>query len=263
MAAEYRTLKVDKENGVDWVTLNRPERLNTFTATLVRELNAYLAAAAGDPDCRIVVIRGAGRAFCAGLDIKEVVSDSPDALKGSDADTLEPSLNDIVRNMRRMPQPVIAMLNGDAAGGGFGLALAADIRIASETARMNAAFIKVGLSGCEMGTSYFLPRIVGMGTTIELLYTGRFIDAHRALAVGLVSAVAKPEELEACVRGWVADMLAATPLGLRRTKELLAKAINIDDLDAVLDLEARQQGRLVHLSHRERLEAFLDRRTNA
>jgi enoyl-CoA hydratase/carnithine racemase len=133
-------------------------------------------------------MRGAGAAFCAGLDIKEHRGGDrvPDT-----AGRAEPGyhLFDIVRLMRACPQPVIALVHGPACGGGFAMALAADIRLAGASARMNDAFVALGRSGCEMGLSYFLPRIVGLGVATELMYTGSFIDAKRAHAVGLVSGV--------------------------------------------------------------------------
>jgi enoyl-CoA hydratase/carnithine racemase len=152
-----------------------------------------------------------------------------------------PSLSDIVLKMRSCPQAVVALIHGAACGGGFNLALAADIRIAGRTAKMNVAFVKLGLSGCELGTSYFLPRMLGTSVAAELMMTGRFIHADRALAAGLVSEVVEDDQLESAARALVADLLAASPAGLRKTKEVMTRASEIQDLAAVIALEERTQ----------------------
>lgn len=238
---EYETLKVVREGSVDWLTLNRPERLNTITGAMFRELWDYFAGLEQDYSCRIVVLRGAGEAFCAGLDLKAVQSGSEQIPTGLGGAGPEASPSGIIRLMRRCPQPIIALLHGPVCGGGLAFALASDIRIAGESARMNDAFIKLGISGCELGLSYFLPRTVGLSVAAELMFTGRFINAQRALAVGLVSEVRPDRELEQAARDLIADMLRATPLGLRKTKATLNLAMKLNELDAVLDLEEHTQ----------------------
>ena len=181
---------------MDWVTLNRPEQLNTLNPRLLRELNDYFGALERNYAVRVVVLKGAGRAFCAGLDMKA----SRGAPIGTDTDAMmqgQREFSGLVMRMRRCPQPIIGLLHGHAAGGGFSIALGCDVRIAAQGTKMNCAFIKIGLSGCEMGASYHLPRLVGSSVAAELLYTGRFIDADRALRVGLVSEVVPPEQLDA------------------------------------------------------------------
>jgi len=143
--------------------------------------------------------------------------------------------------MRRCPQPIVACVNGAAAGGGFALALASDVRVATPSARMNAAFIRIGLSACDIGVSYFLPRMVGSSVAAEYMLTGRFIDADRAYQLGLVSRVVPAAGLEAEAQGFVADMLHATPLGLRLTKEALNHAIDAQGLEAAIAMEDRNQ----------------------
>ena len=164
----YQTILVEKRGPVEWLTLNRPERLNTLTGTMVHELVGYLQRKLTDLDTRVIVMRGAGRAFCAGLDIKERVDggDTVEFVAG------QPQLTDIVPLMRRIPQPIVALLHGAANGGGFAMALAADFRFAGASLKMNDAFARIGMSGCEMGVSYFLPRLVGLPVARELIYTG-------------------------------------------------------------------------------------------
>lgn len=143
--------------------------------------------------------------------------------------------------MRRCPQPIISCINGAAAGGGFALALASDVRIATPNVRMNAAFIRIGLSACDIGVSYFLPRMVGSSVAAEYMLTGRFIDAKRAYELGLVSRVVEQDQLVAEAQGFVDDMLHATPLGLRLTKEALNHAIDAQGLEAAIAMEDRNQ----------------------
>jgi enoyl-CoA hydratase len=143
--------------------------------------------------------------------------------------------------MRRCPQPIVTCINGSAAGGGFALALASDIRIAAPDARMNAAFIRIGLSACDVGVSYFLPRMVGSSVAAEYMLTGRFIDAERAYQLGLVSKIVPTDQLEAEAKSYVDDLLHATPLGLRLTKEALNHAIDAQGLEAVIAMEDRNQ----------------------
>jgi enoyl-CoA hydratase/carnithine racemase len=143
--------------------------------------------------------------------------------------------------MRSCPQAIVALIHGAACGGGFNFALAADIRIAGRSARLNVAFIKLGLSGCELGSSYFLPRMLGTSVAAELMMTGRFIHADRALATGLVSEVVDDDQLERAARTLVEDLLATSPMGLRKTKEVMTRAAEIEDLAAVIALEERTQ----------------------
>lgn len=253
----YRTLHLDSDGAIDWLTLNRPKRFNSFTKTMTEELADYFQRRQQDHDTRIVVMRGAGKAFCAGLDLKQHVA-------GEDAIDLTRDgwlLSDIIRLMHRCPQPIIALVHGAASGGGLALALAADVRIAATSARMNGAFIKVGLTGTEMGVSYFLPRIVGQSLARELLYTGRFIDAERALASGLVSAVVEETKLEKAGQALANDMLATSPRGLRLTKRSLNAAMAAGNLDSALETEER--GQILCLKEpafEEGVTAFLEKR---
>ncbi len=236
----FEHLEVRRDGAVAWLTLNRPERLNALNPRLIAELNDYFRGLSARSPERVVILRGAGRAFCAGLDLKDMQAGG--ARKGVD-EMLEfqKNVRDIMIAMRRCPQPVISIVNGSASGGGFALALASDIRLATPDARMNAAFIRLGLSACDVGVSYFLPRMVGASVAAEYMLTGRFIDAQRAYTLGLVSRIGTPEELEAEARAMADDMLRATPLGLRLTKDALGIAIDAASLEAVIALEDRNQ----------------------
>ncbi|MDA7591935.1 enoyl-CoA hydratase-related protein [Pseudomonadales bacterium] len=150
-------------------------------------------------------------------------------------------LAEVYIKMRRCPQPIISMLQGPACGGGFAFALASDVRIAASNVRMNAAFIKLGLSACDMGTSYFLPRLVGTTVAAELMLTGRFIEADRALATNLVSQVVPEADLVAAAQAFADDMLLTSPMGLRLTKEGLNLAVDAASLEAAIAIENRNQ----------------------
>lgn len=256
----YEHLEVRHEDGVDWVTMNRPERLNALNPALVRDLNNYFGALDTRSPARVVVLQGAGRAYCAGLDLKErqtggtrrTVSEMLDSQK---------SIRDIMLKMRRCPQPIISVVQGSAAGGGFALALASDIRLATPEARMNAAFIRIGLSACDVGVSYFLPRMVGASVAAEYMLTGRFMDAQRAYQLGLVSRVGSYEELLAEARSLAGDMLGTTPLGLRLTKDALGHAIDASSMEAVIAIEDRNQILCVQgEDFAEGIAAFLEKR---
>ena len=150
-------------------------------------------------------------------------------------------LSDIIIKMRRCPQVVISLIRGAACGGGFALALASDIRLAGQSAKMNAAFIKIGASGCDVGVSYLLPRLVGVSVASELILTGRFIHADRALNVGLVSEVHPDDQLEQALDPYLEELLATTPLGLRLSKDCLNMSVDAGSLEAAIAMEDRNQ----------------------
>jgi enoyl-CoA hydratase len=257
----YETLRVDREGHLTWLTLNRPEALNAMSRTLIRELGEFFWALHDDRETRVLVLRGAGRAFCAGLDLKEQPQD--DGVTGSVQGGLrgQRQVSELVMLMRRAPQPIIAAVHGPACGGGFALALASDVRIAGESARMNAAFIRIGLSACDVGVSYFLPRIVGASVASELLLTGNFIDAARAERVGLVSRVVPDAELEQTARAMAEDILRNSPIGVRLTKECLKLSIDAPSLEAAVAMEDRNQILAAQTGDfREGIVAFLQKR---
>lgn len=246
--AQYETLQVEVDNYLCRLTLNRPDSLNAMNRQLVNDLRDFLAKLPDRRDIRVVVLKGAGRAFCAGLDIKEASQPAPSSSDSPRTSNRVASgmrqqrhIADLVLMMRRAPQPFIACVQGAASGGGFALALAADVRIAGESARMNAAFIRIGLSACDIGVSYFLPRLVGASLASELLLTGRFIHAERALARGLVSDVVPDEELDAAGTALAREILENSPLGVKLTKEALAMSLDAGSLEQVIAMEDRNQ----------------------
>jgi enoyl-CoA hydratase/carnithine racemase len=257
MSIQYTDLLVRKEGPVDWLTINRPDRMNSLTPHTMDELDDYFGRIFFDHSVRIVVMQGTGKAFCAGLDLKNhtPASGIGDGLRQ------QRQLSEIVVRMRRCQQPIIALVRGPACGGGFGMALAADIRILGETARMNAAFIKLGVSACDVGVSYFLPRLVGVSIASELMLTGRFIHADRALRIGLASEVGPDDRLEEMAQPYIDEMLAASPLGLRLTKDCLNHSVDASSLEAAIAMEDRNQILCVNSpDFEEGVQAFLQKR---
>ena len=181
------------------VRLNRPDRLNAISFELVTELHDTFDSIASDIDCKVVIFTGAGRAFCAGLDLKDFGTppkpgEHRHMSAGVDAQTF---MSNLTVRMRDLPQVIIAAVNGPAFGGGLALACAADIRVASDSAKFCSAFIRTGLSGTDIGITYLLPRLIGNANAFDLILTGRDIDAAEALRMGLVSRVVADSELEA------------------------------------------------------------------
>src|SRR5512145_958446 len=182
------------EDGVATITLNRPERLNALTFEVYRELTDTFAALRDERDVRVVVITGSGRAFCSGGDVHDIIGE----LFSRDMEGLLEFTRmtcELIQNIRTLPKPVIASLNGTTAGAGACIALASDIRIAAEEAKIAFLFVKVGLSGADMAASYLLPRIVGLSRATELLYTGDFITAAEAERIGLYNRVVPAGDL--------------------------------------------------------------------
>jgi len=259
---DYEAIEIKNEGAVAWLTLNRPHNLNALSARMVAELEDYLHRLPTETATRVVVMKGAGRAFCAGLDLKEQ-NRGGTGLGASTTDTVESQrrMSDLVVAMRRAPQPFIAAIRGPAAGGGFALALACDVRIAGESARFNAAFIRIGLSACDMGVSYFLPRAVGSSVASELMLTGRFINAQRAFATGLVSELMPDAEVDAAAARLALEMTETSPLGLRLTKECLSQSIDAGSLEQAVAVEDRNQVLCVRAGYiEEGARAFLEKR---
>ena len=253
----------DRGDGITQITLNRPERLNAMNAALIAGLHDAFDSLAGDRDCRVIVLTGAGRGFCAGLDLSEGAA--PPAARGlgrvQAGMTVQKSIAGLVPKMRALPQPIVAAVNGAASGGGLALALASDVRIAATSARFNVAFVRIGLSGCDIGVSWLLPRLIGVSRAFELLLTGRFVDAAEADRVGLVSRVVADGEVVAAARETAALIVGNSPWGVRMTKEVMWSQLEIGSLQAGIDLENRTQvlssftGDLT-----EAMQAFLEKR---
>jgi len=254
----YQTIIVEKNGNVDWVTLNRPDALNALNRPMIDELSDYFTGLYHDHSVRIVVLKAAGRAFCAGVDMA-----GSEGVEGTVQQVyqLQADIRDIIKAMRRCPQPIISLLHGPVCGGGFTMALASDIRIAAANCKMNGAFIKIGLSGCDMGGSYLLPRLVGTSVASELLLTGRFIHAERALKVNLVSDVVEKDQLDSAAQVFIDEMLVTAPMGLRLTKDGLNLGVDAPSMDAAMALEDRQQVLLGQTQdHPEAVKAFFEKR---
>ena len=259
--SDYENIIVETKDQVDWVTLNRPESLNAISTPMVTELRDYFGNLMENDSTRIVVLRGAGRGFCAGLDIKASQARTYEQ-PFSGGMGFQGYLAEVYIRMRRCPQPIISLVHGPACGGGFSFVLASDIRIAGESAKMNAAYIRIGLSACDMGSSYFLPRLVGTSVASELMLTGRFINAERALSTNLVSEVVPDQDLEKTAETYIDEMLATSPMGLRLTKEGLNMAIDAAGLEAAMALENRNQLMCSKTEDaKEGMRAFVEKRS--
>lgn len=256
-ATSTQFIQVEREGEVEWLTLSRPNKLNALNVGLTDALYDYFGALPDRQDVRVVVLRGAGRHFCAGFDLDDVDQLTASVEQGL---RMQRRLSDIVVRMRRCPQPVVGLLHGAACGGGFALALACDVRYAAPGTRMNVAMAKVGLTGCDMGISYFLPRAVGPAIAAELMYTGRYIDAERAVRVGLINDVAPEDRLADAARQLVQEMLSMSPVGLRLTKDGLAMAQETGSLAAVIGLEDRGQTMCFEAFMKEGVAAFREKR---
>ncbi|HTG91915.1 MAG TPA: enoyl-CoA hydratase family protein [Pyrinomonadaceae bacterium] len=248
------------ESGIATITLNRPERLNALTFDVYRELTDTFATLRDQDDVRVVVITGAGRAFCSGGDVKDIIGE----LFSRDVEGLLEFTRmtcELVRNIRLLPKPVIASLNGTTAGAGACIALASDIRIATEDARIAFLFVKVGLSGADMGAAYLLPRVVGLAKATELLYSGDFVSAPEAERIGLYNQVVSSTAELATATNTLAERLAKGPgFALAKTKEMLNRELNMN-LEAALECEAQAQAICMqHPDYREAYEAFVAKR---
>jgi enoyl-CoA hydratase/carnithine racemase len=245
------------------LVLNRPDSLNAITADLCEAVRSELRAVAAERSCRAVILTGAGRGFCAGLDLHGY-GDAP-GNDGTDAarDRLgnQQHMSGLILEIRAVPQPVIAAVNGPAAGFGLALALACDIRYASRSAVFRAAFINIGVSNCDMGTSWLLPRLIGASRAHELMLTGRRVDADEALRIGLVAdAVADDELAERAVQG-AAQIAGLAPWGVRLTKEGMWAALEMPSEQSAVEFEDRQQIMSTFgVAMPEAISAFLEKR---
>lgn len=235
--------RTELQPGVVQLTLCRPEKLNALTEPLVSQLHSHLGGVAADPTCRVVVLTGAGRGFCAGLDLGGfgTIPGTEDFGRTHQTWATQRAIAALVQVIRRLPQPVIAAVNGPAAGGGLALVCASDIRIAASTAVFSTSFIRIGVSGCDIGTSWMLPRLVGAARAHELMLTSRRFDAAEALRIGLVTDVVEPDALPDAVAALAGSLLAAPPLSLSLTKQGMWLALEVPSFDAMVEVENRQQ----------------------
>jgi enoyl-CoA hydratase/carnithine racemase len=259
-AAGYRTLNLSRpREGILVVALNRPEKLNALTFEMFDELRRLCRETAADDSVRVLVLTGEGRGFCAGLDLAAAAT-----LPGMTADEFlsgQEGWAGAIAAFRHLPKPVIAAVNGPAAGAGFALALAADIRLAASSAKFNAAFVRIGLSGGDVGVSWMLPRIVGLGRAAEIMLTGRLLDATYAERIGLVNDVHPDEELRDRALDLAGEIVANSPFGMRLTKQVLQTNVDAPSLEAALELENRNQLLATRTEDfAEALEAFQQKR---
>jgi enoyl-CoA hydratase len=228
---------------VTLVTLNRPERSNAMAFDVMIPFREALAEVSHDNDTRVVVLTGAGESFCAGADLEDAgrVPNVTGLTRSSVARRALELLDDVVLALRRMHQPVIAAVNGPAVGGGFCLAVAADIRIASERAAFRAAGINNGLTASELGISYLLPRAIGSSRAFEIMLSGRDVDAAEAARIGLVSAAVPPASLLATCYELAARVIGFSRVGVEVTKRLLWSSLDASSLAAHMDHEGHAQ----------------------
>ncbi len=249
----------EQQNGIGTITLNRPERLNAITFEVYHELTDFFVALRERKDLRVVVITGAGRAFCSGGDVIDIIG----ALTGRDAEGLLQFTRltcALIRNMRALPKPIIASLNGTVAGAGACIALASDIRIAAEEAKIAFIFVKVGLAGTDMGATYLLPRMVGLAKATELLMTGDFVSAAEAERIGLYNRVVPRDQLEAATQEFATKLAHGPAVGLAKTKEMLNREMHMG-FEAALEAEAVAQALCMQTpDFKEAHAAFVEKR---
>jgi 2-(1,2-epoxy-1,2-dihydrophenyl)acetyl-CoA isomerase len=253
------TIIVEREGRLGWIRINRPERLNAFADDMRDRLDAALAALEDEPAVRCVAITGVGRAFSTGGDVERLA-----ALTASkDATAFENLVRTGIRVVRRidgMRKPVIAAVNGAAAGAGAALALACDLRIASQNASIGLTFIRIGLHP-DWGAAYFLPRLIGSALAAELVYTGGMINAKRAERVGLFNSVVPADELESAVRG-LAGQIASGPADVIADSKRTLRRSLAADLEEILEMEAQAQLRAFRSKDSEEgVRAFLEKRS--
>jgi enoyl-CoA hydratase/carnithine racemase len=250
--ADVRTDEL--EDGIVLVTIDRPERRNALSGNTLAELHRTFDIIGGDPTMRVVIVTGAGESFCAGADMKAGPADMDDLGGTATGDLLanvrspmartfaaQEHMAGLFEKVRRLRQPVIAAVNGHAHGGGFALALACDIRFAAASASFGAVFIKRGVSACDMGTSYHLPRLVGASRSAELLLTGRVFDAAEARDMGLVLDVVPDGDVVGRALTTARQIASNPPLATWMTKETMWQTVDSPSLRHALDIENRTQ----------------------
>jgi enoyl-CoA hydratase len=260
MTESATVLRREVESGIHLLELNRPERLNAISNGLLDELHAELELLAVDRSARVVVLTGRGRGFCAGLDLIDRAGDQS-FRPAQERMRFQKRIAALMTGLRSLPQPVIAAVNGPAAGGGLALALASDVRIAGAAARFGDAFVRIGLSGCDVGVSWLLPRLIGASRAFELMLTGRVIDAVEADRIGLVSKVVPDEELLEAALTVAREIVGNSPFGVRMTKDVMWSQLEIGSMAAGIALENSTQIATTFTADQpEAVRAFLERR---
>ncbi len=239
---EYTTFQLsDIKPGLRMITLNNPERLNAISFKMVDELRALFTALHKDRDCRVLIMTGAGRCFCAGLDLQEMKDFEKQENHTEEIWYIQKYLSDVYQMMRAIPQPIICAVNGAAAGGGMSFAMASDIRICEPKSKFILSYANIGLSACDMGSSYFLPRLVGMSRASDYMLTGRPVLAEEAERAGLVSRIVPFDELIPTAVEYADMMLSKSDFGLRLTKEGINLGTDAGSLANQVHVENRNQ----------------------
>jgi len=249
----------DVDDGVATITLDRPDKLNALTFDVYADLRDLLAEIEHREDVSVLVITGSGRGFCSGGDVNEIIGQLVE-MDTRDLLAFTRMTGAVVENLRRLPMPVIASINGVAAGAGSVIALASDLRLMAESASFHFLFTKVGLAGADMGSAYLLPRVVGLGRATELLLLGEKVDARRAEAIGLASSVMKDNKLAEHTAGLARKLADGPTLAYGATKVLLSRELDMD-LGSSIELEALAQALLMTTEdHAEFFAAFTGKR---
>lgn len=244
---EFNTINYEEVlQGVGQLTLNRPECLNAINMEMLDELYALFKRLQDDHETRVIILTGAGRGFCSGADLRDEALNSEAGIAlfasaGKHLQHVQRIYSRIIIAMRRVPQPIIAAVNGASAGGGFSMALASDIILANSKAAFTASFVNIGLSGGELGTSYFLPRMVGASKASEILMTGRTVYAEEADRIGLVSRLVDDDQLMETALQTAGTLLGKSNMGLKFTKEAIRLNLNAPCVEAAVELEDRNQ----------------------
>ena len=243
---QFETLKFDiPETGIGVITMNRPQRLNAINLNMLEDFFALFDHLNQNDEIRVLIITGEGRAFCSGADLRDERASKEAANLFSNAAEhlikIQKVYARLIIEMRRLSQPIIAAVNGHAAGGGMCIALASDVAIAAPAAAFTPSFVNIGLTAGELGTSYFLHRLVGIARASDILFTGRTVEATEAERIGMVSRLAEETQLMEEALAIAHAMLDKTPLGLRLTKETLNQNLNAPSLEAAIELENRNQ----------------------
>ena len=254
-----RTFLYEERGPVAIVKFNRPERLNSLTFEVYRELTDTFARLQDRKEVRTVVVTGTGKGFCSGGDVNDIIGE---LFKRDISGLLEFTRMtcELIANIRGLAKPVIASLNGTVAGAGAVIALACDLRIAADTAKIAFLFVKVGLAGADMGAAFLLPQVIGLGRATEMLYTGEFIGAAEALQIGLYNRVVHVDQLEAETLAWAQRLAEGPAFALSVTKAALIREHSMD-LSAALEAEAEAQALcMLNPDFRQAYEAFIEKR---
>ena len=243
---EFKTLRFEEiEPAIGLLTLTRPERLNAINLDMLEEFHSLYETLFVNRDVRVIILTGEGRGFCAGADIldERMHREAPELYANAATFLIkvQKKYANMILEMKKLPQPIIAAVRGPAAGGGMTLALASEVVLAAPSAKFIPSFINIGLSGGELGTSYYLPKLVGASRAAEILLTGREVRSEEAERIGLVSRIVPDEDLLSEAVAMARIMLTKSPMGLSQTKEVLYHNLNAPNLEAAIELENRNQ----------------------